>query len=78
MLGKEKNVSWQIYELTEAWQRAIDGAVSNLFNGSAMSVGRLANTIQDGAFLQEGTLPSSVQNEEFMRTALYQFLIPDA
>ncbi|KAJ5826412.1 glycosyl hydrolase family 71-domain-containing protein [Penicillium riverlandense] len=78
VLGKENNVTGQIYELTEGWQIAIDGTVSDLFNGSAMSIGRLANAIQDGAFLQEATFPSSVENEEFMKTALYQFLIPDA
>lgn len=78
MLGKENNVTGQIYELTEAWQSAVDGTVSSLFNGSDTSIGRLANTIQGGAFLQEGTFPSASQNEDFMKTSLYQFLIPDA
>ncbi|CAL5868049.1 uncharacterized protein PFLUO_LOCUS2272 [Penicillium psychrofluorescens] len=78
VLGKENNVTGQIYELTEAWQSAVDGTVSSLFNGSDTSIGRLANTIQGGAFLQEGTFPSASQNEDFMKTSLYQFLIPDA
>ncbi|KAL4916500.1 hypothetical protein BDW62DRAFT_211907 [Aspergillus aurantiobrunneus] len=77
-LANEEALNDAIGGMADQWRSSINGSVNAIFNGSSDSIDLLYNTIKGGKFFGFNGVPSDYDLQNYVETALYSYIIPQA